>query len=247
MATISDMHALAIREGWIEPSEASALYVSAGADTKPMALLHPDFLARQGASSVKAPSFFVYVDQDRPASPDDQISFEDERTKIETTTSLPQDLEGHQADLLRVSLASDVLSERDVVILRVRMLNEDFAQFALAEGWSADWFIGVCDGCGAFGGNSRCENALVDPNESIPLRLGSRWWVTDHLPGSDAPTTRSGGATDLANDQAVRPKDLAFDLSLRQIAFLSTDWRSNVADTTRLYGGARVFGVERGR
>ena len=187
---IATVEQAARRLGWIEGKPVRALYVSAGADTQPFSLLHPDFLAKQTGKTLPAPTFFIYVDQDEPQpQADPRLSFSDERTQIETVSherlagSLP-------ADLLRVRLASDQLSEREVTVARLRMLNEDFATLAWEERWQSQWFIGVCDGCGGFGGNTRCENDITDPERSIPLRLGARWWVTDHVPGSDAPTTR---------------------------------------------------------
>ena len=123
------------------------------------------------------------------------------------------------------------------------MTNDEFADLALSEGWTPQWFIGVCDGCGAFGGNHRCECDL-EPTHSIPLRLGARYWVTDHLHRADVQGTREGGERDLVNGQLVRSRDSAFPVGLRQVVFLSTGWRSRVADTIRLWGGARVFEVE---
>ena len=85
------------------------------------------------------------------------------------------------------------------------------------------------------------ENSVLDPDESIPLRLGVRYWVTDHLPGTNAPGSREGGADDLVNDQYLRPHDPRSELRLRQIAFLTSGWRSCLPNALRMYGGARLF------
>lgn len=49
MASISDAQQLAVREGWISDPVVPGLYVSAGGDTQPLPLLHPEFLTKQGA------------------------------------------------------------------------------------------------------------------------------------------------------------------------------------------------------
>lgn len=242
MSSINDAQMLAVREGWITEPVIPCLYVSAGTDTHPFALLHPTFLARQGAGHLEAPNFLVYIDSGTPRPDQDpSLSFEDDRTRIETLSHRTVDLAGYRAELLHVSMTSDELGSSSVAVLRARMKNDQLAEIAEAEGWSPPWFIGVCDGCGAFGGNHRCENALNDPSTSIPVRLGVRYWVTDHLPASDAETTRSGGRDNLVNGQIVSSREPGVDIRLRQVAFLSTDWRSRVADAIRLYGGARIF------
>jgi hypothetical protein len=235
---------VAVKEGWIEEPVVPALYVSAGGDTNPFILLHPDFLSGQAEAQIEAPNFFVYVDAERPGNGENAgLRFEDDRTTIQTEAELPSNLGDAEGSLLRVSIKSDRMTERQVAVLRLRMTNEEFAQAALKEGWSPEWFVGVCDGCGAFGGNTRCECDL-EPEHSIPLRLNARYWVTDHLPRGDVRGTREGGEEDLVNGQLVRSRDETFPIGLRQVAFLSTGWRSRVADTIRLWGGPRVFESE---
>ena len=245
MTSISSALTIATEEGWVSEPLVPALYVSAGGDTKPFTLLHPEFLAKQADGRLDARNAFVFVDAGRPGNGENNgLAYHDGRTKITTVREETVEVANGTGSLLFVSIESDQMASRQVVVLRLRMTNEEFAQTALAEGWSPEWFIGVCDGCGAFGGNSRCESDL-EPEHSIPLRLGVRYWVTDHLPRADVQGTREGGEEDLVDGQLVRSRDASFPIGLRQVAFLSTHWRSNVADTIRLWGGARVFEAER--
>src|SRR5437868_5445395 len=119
MSSIHDAEMLAVREGWISQTVVPCLYVSAGTDTHPFALLHPNFLARQGAGHLNAPSFLVYIDSGTPRDDEDSsLSFEDDRTKIETVNHQTVDLAGHRAELLHVSMASDQLGTSSFAVLR---------------------------------------------------------------------------------------------------------------------------------
>jgi hypothetical protein len=182
------------------------------------------------------------VDKSQPGE-DPSLSFEDGRTRIETLETHALDLHGYRAYLLRVRFQSDELQTRDSAVLRVRATNDEFVGAALAEGWRPHLFIGMNDGCcPGWGGNDRCENQLEDPTISIPLRLGACWWISDHFPGS----TASGG-DDPQNGDVIRSANPDFPVCLRQLAFLSTDWRSKVPDgyEGRLRGGARLFEIPR--
>ena len=222
----------------------SALYVSSGTDTKAITFTHPQFLARQIGAEVEPPKFFVYVDKDvDPGS--GELSFDDGRTIIRTIEQEPFDVHGFPGQLARVRMESPELDSGtaadlrgDVGLLRVQADNEAFALAALEEEWSPSCFIGVCDGCGAFGGNTRCENQVLNLETSIPVRLRTPWWVTDHLPGSTA-----HGGDDPANGDEVNSTEPEFPARLRQRAFMSTNWRSRVSENIRLHGGARLFDV----
>ena len=212
----------------------SALYVSAGDDTKALTFTHPAFLERQAGHSMERIGFYVYVDKEEQH--DAPLAFDDGRTRITTVEQRPHPVHDFEASLLRVSYESADLPSRELAVLRVLADNESFAQAALTEQWRAVCFIGVCDGCGGFGKNDRCENQFEDPSTSIPLRLNYPWWVTDHLPGSTAQ-----GGDDPQNGDEILSSSPDFGARLTQVAFLSTNWRSNIGKESRLYGGARLF------
>jgi hypothetical protein len=230
-ATINDV---ARSITWIPRPAVSALYASAGTDLRPITLTHPEILKRKSGKPIEAPSFFVYIDKNPFEIAN--LSFDDERTRITTTSCRSLTLHGFEAQLLRLRFESIELGLRDVAVLRVQATNDAFTDAALAEGWRPHLFIGMNDGCGGFGGNDRCENQLLDAAQSIPARLRAPWWITDHLPGSTA-----RGGDDPENGEIVQSSDPRYPIVLRQVAFLCTSWRSNVNETLRLYGGARLF------
>jgi hypothetical protein len=118
-----------------------------------------------------------------------------------------------------------------VAVIRLKMRNEDFAEAAISESWSPDWFIGVCDGCAGFGRNDRCENETENVSLSIPLRLATRFWVTDHFsPDEVNALLRSRDPSD--------PRTLGDGSLLRQRVFLSEDW-----DSSNHRNGTRIFEV----
>lgn len=229
---IADAGRDALKSGWVPEGFTSALYVSAGTDTKAPVYLRNERFESEVAADITAPDFFVYVDQRHPlrlGRP--ELSHRDDRTQVETVDKIPfrsLDVRGH---MVLLKITSDRHPDRQVVVLRLRMKNEDFALAALAEGWSPEWFIGVCDGCAGWGGNTRCENEVRDASSSIPIRLGVRYWVTDHLNCIDVPLPSEGETgefiTNLPNGSA-----------LRQVAFLSNDWSSS-----NFRYGSRIFEV----
>ena len=227
-----------------------ALYASARTDTQPFTLLHPDRLREQGAD-VAAPNLFVYSDLDVPNEEGDaSLSFSDDRTQIETADQVAVTVGDLPAHLLAVSLNSSELSDRTVAVLRIKTPNRSLAEAAEAEGWRPPWFVGICDGCGGFGGNAICENSFLDfdhpaPLEPIPLRLGCRYWVSDHFFGSDALKHREGGEEDLPDGGLVTPSDPRFEVGLRQIVRIGAGWRSKCRNDDRTFGGARLFEIER--
>lgn len=94
-----------------------------------------------------------------------------------------------------------------------------------------EWFIGICDGCAGWGGNSRCENDTEDISASIPIRLNIRYWVTDHFNRDHPPLPLEG-------DPDPFSMPLPNGSTLRQVAFISNHWRSS---NSRY--GSRVFEV----
>lgn len=241
-AQIGEAVRFAVGEEWCEAPTAEALYVSSGTDCKALTFTHPSFLARQLGREIEPPKFFVYVDNGVDPA-ESSLSFDDGRTEIRTVEQESCELHGFTAQLARVRMRSPELdSEKgaelrpgDLAVLRVRADNEEFAQAAIAEEWWPSYFIGVCDGCN-YGGNSRCENQIHDPESSIPLRLKIPAWITDHLPGSTLKW-----ADDPENGEEIQPAGEELPYSIHQAAFLNTKWRSSFFTRGRLRGGARLF------
>lgn len=192
---------------------------------------------RQLGRAIEHPRVFLFVDREGLAG-DASLGFDDGRTRIETTEVVRLEVRGFPAALLRVSYRSDQLADNSLAIIRIHTENESFAHAALAEHWQPLYFIGVGDGCGGFGGNTRCENQLADEESSIPLRLRAPMWIGDHFPGS----VISGGEDPQDGDE-ILSLNPHLPFRLRQLAFLSTLWRSRVSDRVRLRGGARLFQV----
>ena len=164
--------------GWITNESVACLYVSAGTDTRPFTYLRPGVIPGDVVAEESLPRFFVFVDMAEPGREEVALSFEDDRSRIET-------IDHHAlgrgpwefASLLRVRIGSDLYPNREYAVLRIRGGNEEITQEALAEGWAPDWFIGVRDGCGG------CFNIIDSPEQSIPVRLGVSFWLTNDLRG----------------------------------------------------------------
>lgn len=182
-APIARVREKAVGLGWIPSSAADCLYVSAGSDTRPLTYLRPEVLGEMDLVGHAFPQFFVLIDKAYELEKEGgRLDFRDRRTEIEALEHFDTELAGAPALLSRVLVSSDRFDDRHVVVLQVEATNEGFAGIALSERWSPTWFVGVRDGC-AFGGNSRCENETRSIPRSIPLRLGVRYWLTDHLTG----------------------------------------------------------------
>ena len=179
-APIRELQGRATALGWIPIKSRACLYVSAGADTRPFSYLRPEALTNLDLDEEVFPRFFVLVEKASPL--ENRIEFEDQHSRVETGVFHPLQLGRLPAAMLKLVVRSDRFPKRTIAVLRVKASNEEFAKAALAEEWSPTWFVGVRDGC-AFGGNWRCENEVRDFKVSIPLRLGVRFWVTDHLAG----------------------------------------------------------------
>jgi hypothetical protein len=239
---LADAAREAQRRGWISSGFRSALYASAGQCTKAPVYLRPEVLTERGLTDVRVPEFMVYADKDQPFdSQSFALSFDDDdRTMVETVEVVPIASFGVPARLLRVHVASDRFPDRQVAVLRLKIENEDLAILAIAEDWSPEWFIGICDGCAGYGGNmecdgaSHCENEIEDYGVSIPLRLGVRYWVTDHF-------SSSAGRFGLPSEEPEGTLDLPSGARLRQVAFLTSHWDSSNFDC-----GSRIFEVRYG-
>ncbi len=175
---------LAEREEWIPQCSLACLYVSAGADTRPLTYLHHEVLTDDVVSDWIIPEFFVFVDRDLPGSDGEmELSFDDGRTKVETIEQREVASDSWEtAALLRVTVTSDRFPVRECAVLRVKSDNERFCQDALAEEWSPEWFIGIRDGCRMFFERNPCWNVIDSVEDSIPLRLRVNFWLTDHFP-----------------------------------------------------------------
>lgn len=227
MTWIRGASARAVELGWIADQAATGLYVSAGTDAMALTFLHPQFLKEQTGRDIAGPDFFVYVDRVGPEG-HDPIGYRDDETTIVTEEVEPW------GDGGKVRHESSRFGSRSLAVLRVKASNRRLADRAVAEGWEPDLFIGMNDGCGAFGRNGTCENQMTRAEDSIPVKIGAAWWVTDHLPGSTA-----AAGSDPKNGEVVSSKGGEFPVDLRQAGFLSTKWRSLTRH--RLYGGARIF------
>jgi hypothetical protein len=212
----------------------TALYASAGADTKPFTFTHPEFLARRGLSDVPAPNVFVFVDRGRQPAP----GFRDVATRIETLTEESVTVGGIGMRLLSVRFTSTSLATRTLAVVAIEADNERMSAIWHREAWVPEIFIGVCDGCRS-GGNRHCVNRLEAP-PGMPASLAERvpappWWITDHF----ANVRTFGG---LRNGDCVESLDGGFPLRFRKRALLSSDWGTYGGSTVR---GATLFSVER--
>src|SRR4051794_39082024 len=66
LSSLVDAQNAAVQARWLDGPVTTGVYLSAGGDTQPMVLLHPQFLNQQGAGDTLAPNLLVYVDAERP-------------------------------------------------------------------------------------------------------------------------------------------------------------------------------------
>jgi len=211
----------------------SALYASAGTDTRPITFTHPEFFQHHGIEA-PSPEFFVYVD--RGATP--PLSFDDAHTTI--TPDEVQDFEVGTlpARAFAATFRSDQYSDRTVHVVQLTGENEVVSAMMYRDRWVPDFFIGVADGCHAFGGNKHCVNDLrlhgADAATVAHAAL-PRWWITDHFNSADIPNPLPAGGV-------VGSTDEAFPVQFRKVALLSAQWghygRGSIP-------GATLFAVER--
>jgi hypothetical protein len=200
---------------WLGDDFATALYPSAGLDTRPLTFLHPSVLAaRAPDAGCPAPRFFVYGDRSRAF----RNGFHDGRTRITIIWRRPLDAD---AKLYGLEWQSDCFESRRYVIAYFRSENGDLAALAHREGWTPDVFIGVCDGC-AFGGNPPhlCVNRLTRHGRSVQdARTVAlpRWWVTDHFSDASVPDPFTLGSV-------VTSTDSQFPVRFRGHGCLSREW-----------------------
>ncbi len=226
----------------------SALYVSAGRDTKPLTFLHSEHLERKSGRKLLGPDFFIYVDANSiETGIAESLSFEDDEnaTQIRATDLGQADLGDTQGRLLSIKWKSGLYSPRDYVIWVLSCSNDWFTRFALGEGWRPTWFIGVGDACpwqvgdtGEYG--QPCVNSLRDTSVSIPIQLGTKFWVTDHVVEARLNGEKLLGGEDPVNGDILISEDPTSGATLTQVGALSGLFE---CETTpgRFKGGARVF------
>jgi hypothetical protein len=210
------------RLSWIDGPITTALYPSSASDTYPITLTHPAFLAKKGLSGVPAPNLFVYVDrkpQFGPPGANPRCLFEDSRTRIllHSAQSGPDGIQ-----VLGLSAESHRLPTRRVVIAFLQRENQEVAEMAYLDQWVPDVFIGVCDGCGGFGGNDRslCVNRLSTHGltRSRPQQTPiPRWWITDHFVDHDQTSLP-------VKDGYVTSTEDGFPYRFKALARLSEQW-----------------------
>jgi hypothetical protein len=213
------------------PGAVTALYPSAGHDTKPFTFLGPAFLVHRGVD-MPAPEVYVYVDHTEPR--DEKAAglfFHDDRTRIRSTDVREATLRSYPVRLMRVVVKADE-GEREIAVARIRVPNELAYGLCRDQGWSPDVFIGVLDG-ERFGGQvppGWCENSLrLYGSAMTAFARPPRWWVADHF----RPAVHH-----LAEGDVVRSPDPEFPVEFRKVRLLSSDW----GHTTQLFG-ATVFEV----
>jgi hypothetical protein len=207
----------------------TALYASAGADTRQYTFLHPEFLSRHELRNVPAPNVFVLVDHRQQPDP----KFSDPATTIKTLSSEPVQASGIAMRLSHVRYTSDQFGARDFAVLTIRADNRAVQPIWHREGWIPEIFIGVCDGC-RYGGNPPefCVNRLAVPT-AMPLAEAAavpvpRWWVTDHFLDNKP-------FAELGRGDLVESADDRFPFKFRKLALLSSEWGG--------YGGSVLLGA----
>lgn len=204
----------------------TAFYPSAGYDTAPFMFLHDAFRRHRGAWGPPTPDLYVYVDMMGPSELErSSLTFQERRRGnalvVETVSSRALSIEGNSSSLLSVAFHSDVEDEeRNYAVLRIRCENRTALEMCVRATWSPDVYVGVCDGCGAYGLNYRCENTLLPDKYGRPPFLmfqeTPRWWVTDHFRPRTLWHRYASG--DLI------PVPPSFPFTIQKIALLSSRW-----------------------
>jgi hypothetical protein len=220
------------RRGILDGPPVSALYPSAGFDTKQFTFTHAEFFARRGLAEVPAPNVYVLVDVRAQPPP----AFTDTATEIETTDTERLTVGGIEMQLLTVRHHSDTFADRTVAVVSVTIDNREIQPIWHREGFLPDFFIGVCDGCRG-GGNPKqyCVNRLNVP-AAMPQALADavrvpRWWIADHFMDVQP-------FAELRVGEHIRSTDPRFPFAYRKVALLSSDWGRYAGPTM---AGATLF------
>ncbi len=221
-----------------ERARTTALYASAGADTKILVFTEPNFLAERGVGIVGNISTYVLLDSNQTLLAEKGgLKFSDSRTTITSRLTERGSLWGFDAGLFEVTVVTE-RGTRVCEVVRVSVSNEQFAPTAAAHSWVPKVFVGVTDGC-RFGGNDNCVNRLdLGGLSAAAVRRVSlpSWWITDHFADAVVPDTLPVGGR-------VESRDSRFPACFQKLALLSTDWGAYGGHGSTAIGGATVFSV----
>jgi hypothetical protein len=204
--------------GILDGPPVSALYPSAGPDTKQFTFTHPEFFARRGLAEVPDPNVYVLVDVNAQPPP----AFTDAATELATTDAELLTVGGVEMQLLTVRHHSDTFADRTIAVVSVTIDNREIQPIWHREDFVPDVFIGVNDGC-RWGGNPKefCVNRLNVP-PGMPQAVADairvpRWWIADHFMDIQA-------FVELGVGGLIRSSDARFPFAYRKVALLSSDW-----------------------
>ena len=221
-----------------------SIYPSAGSDTHPVVYLGEQALRHKAAAGCVAlgldlpepPRLQVMVDSG--VDPSGRLFHLDERTYVSVVSGPePVSIAGLHGSLAVVQFESAYQgwAPEEVFVLRLKDLNESFAQHVATEGLAPSVLVGVTDGCRGRGSDT-CVNRLADPGGMRASRshLVPPWWVTDHF-------VDAVEQTGLETGTVVRSIHAGFPFQFRAVAILSDVW-GDYAD--RVFGGTWLFRVE---
>jgi hypothetical protein len=224
-----NFNSLSALQAGFAPGLSTALYASAGADTKALVFTHPEFYEHRSVTAV-APEFFIYVDRAPPAT----LSFQDAHTTI-AGQSQSGSVAGLPATFMDVTVTSDRYANRTLKVAYIQAENTDVGLLTFSEQWAPDTFIGVTDGC-RFGGNLSCVNNLsrldLSPAQAAAVKL-PKWWITDHFVNHEP-------FDELRDGDVVRSADPLFPVAFHKLALLSGDFGRYGRGAIR---GATIFEV----
>ena len=195
--------------------DSTCLYPSAGSDFKVLSLTHPHSLFTRGVHGFPEIGVYVVVDKNGFNLSGEHLG--DCQTRMEISARFKGTVSGFPAELLVVQWYSnnqeDVYASRTLAMVLLETTNQASSIQFHREGWCADVFVGITDGC-RFGGNSHCVNDLRrggPANIKVPV-----WWITDHFVGATLPNPMAVG------DRVVSDSDFPF--VFEKAALLSSSW-----------------------
>lgn len=233
----------------------TALYASAGRDSKMLTFLHPEFLNKRSQLHIGKIDLIILLDRFYALGDDQQdddiaadLSYVDEETTISQGNAQELRIDRFPARLADISWTSNrtEYSPYEIQALFVKCDNEQFSSVCQRERWAPDLFIGVCDGC-RFGMNDHCVNELTThqmPRELIQEVVLPKWWITDHFGNHEMlDTNGERKVNELRDGDLVRSLDPLFPVQFRKKALLSSQWgRYGHGSPIR---GACLFEIER--
>jgi hypothetical protein len=241
----NELISIGLDRRYIRDRNATALYASAGYDTKAISFLNPGFLMDRGVDGYNAPEFFIYIDRSYVDQSPIPFSYKDENTIITTDWNIEIDYFDYAGHCIGITYDSKKYGKRRVSILFVAMENKDIFPIMQNERWIPDTFIGVCDGC-CFGGNmDGCVNTLEPSPINMPM---PKYWVTDHFSIlgrgilGTFDTYRANLPNPLPVSEDVISPNRNYRYKFRKVALLSSDWGGYASHHPQL-GGATLFRV----